>query len=259
VRFAQIAFSLPGRRSARLRPGRGVVSPLVFRLLPRSFRRKARGRGRRRKRGDREGWTSDTGERKIKWLDFRTTGMDTGAPESGYRERSKFRRATSREGGGERQRGMVVRQEETAKIGGLREARERRKGNARRRMAEETISAPMTKGGEEGGTGFPRGCRRKAAGGGANLTFISGIVGFAPRGTLSRGGSRARDRDEYERGWATSAEGVRKLPRILHPVWRVRRFWSLFPPASSGPVQLGKLCLDTPEGRIVERARRRAT
>jgi len=35
------------------------------------------------RRADREGWTSeDTGERKIKWLDFRTTGMDTGAPVS---------------------------------------------------------------------------------------------------------------------------------------------------------------------------------
>lgn len=33
VRFAQIAFSLPGRRSARLRPSRGVVTPLVLRLL----------------------------------------------------------------------------------------------------------------------------------------------------------------------------------------------------------------------------------
>jgi len=33
VRFAQIAFSLPGRRSARLRSGRGAISPLVLRLL----------------------------------------------------------------------------------------------------------------------------------------------------------------------------------------------------------------------------------
>lgn len=55
VRFAQIAFSLPGRRSARLRPGRGVVSPLVLRLLFRTDERQERERRKGQKRRGRCG------------------------------------------------------------------------------------------------------------------------------------------------------------------------------------------------------------
>jgi len=112
------------------------------------------------KRGDREGWTSDTGERKIKWLDFRTTGMDTGAPESGYRERSKFRRATSREGedNGGWSSDKRRRENRRAKRG------EGAEEDARRRMAEETISAPMTKGGRGDRDGVSTGVESRGGG-----------------------------------------------------------------------------------------------
>lgn len=76
VRFAQIAFSLPGRRSARLRPSRGVVTPLVLRLLFRTGAKWAEsgGRGEGRSRGDgqqHEGAKDQAG-------DFRTMEMDIG-------------------------------------------------------------------------------------------------------------------------------------------------------------------------------------
>jgi len=60
VRFAQIAFSLLGRRSARLRSGRGDVSPLVLRLLFRTGGSQQKGEG---ERGG--GMDDNTRERKI--------------------------------------------------------------------------------------------------------------------------------------------------------------------------------------------------
>lgn len=71
----------------------------------------------------------------------------------------------------------------------------------------------------------------------ANLTFISGILGFAPRRTLSRGGLRARDRVEYEGGGCVCRENVHKLFRILHSSLKAPFPFSFL-------VQLGNLCSD---------------
>lgn len=67
----------------------------------------------------------------------------------------------------------------------------------------------------------------------ANLTFISGILGFAPKRTLSREGSRARDRVEYEEGGRVALESVHKLLRILHPAVRNPSLPSLLCPLNS--------------------------
>lgn len=88
VRFAQIAFSLPGRRSARLRSSRGVVTPLVLRLLFRTGAKWAGpgGSGEEKSRGDgqqHEGEKDQPGN-------FRTMEMDIGVLERD-REELKFR------------------------------------------------------------------------------------------------------------------------------------------------------------------------
>lgn len=65
VRFAQIAFSLPGRRSARLRSDRGVISPLVLRLFHKEQERE------RKKIKQERTATREKRERKVQGEEFR--------------------------------------------------------------------------------------------------------------------------------------------------------------------------------------------
>lgn len=68
-------------------------------------------------------------------------------------------------------------------------------------ITKETVSPLVTK--DERGEEKTRGAVESRK---ANLTFISGILGFAPRRTLSRGGLRAHDRIEYEKGGCVGRE-----------------------------------------------------
>jgi hypothetical protein len=108
---------------------------------------------------------------------------------------------------------MAVRQKETRKSEGRGEAREERASGGRcaPKDGERDDFSPDDERGREA-DGVSTGVESR---GGANLTFISGIVGFAPRGTLSRGGSRARDRDEYERGWPCRLRVYANFPEFF--------------------------------------------
>jgi len=87
VRFAQIAFSLPGRRSARLRLNRGVVTSLVLRLL---FCTGAKWAGFGGKREGRSRGNEQHEGEKAQAGDFKTMKMDIEVLERDQKE-LKFR------------------------------------------------------------------------------------------------------------------------------------------------------------------------
>jgi len=142
---------------------------------------------------------------------------------------------------------MAVRQEETRKSEGRGEAREERASGGRcaPKDGERDDFSPDDERGREA-DGVSTGVESR--GGGELDIYIGDCRLCTKRNPFKRRIPRTRPRRIRERV-AMSAEGVRKLPRILHPVWRVWRVWS-FPPPASGSVQLGKLCLDTPEGLL---------
>lgn len=119
VRFAQIAFSLPGRRSARLRLSRGVVTPLVLRLLFRTGAKWA-GPGERKEGRSRGDGQQHEGE-KDQAGDFGTMEMDIGVLERD-REELKFR---SSRNGGRGRRGWLRDKRRSENKGGMRVERER--------------------------------------------------------------------------------------------------------------------------------------